>query len=80
MINPFTSGESVTLGTATSETYRASGNLDIEGLDMDIASPFVVVPVIVATFFACILWATRGNPDSHQPTEPSVGHMPDRHA
>jgi len=46
---------------------------------MDIASPLVVVPVIVAVFFACILWATRGNPDSHQPTESSVGHMPDHH-
>ena len=25
---------------------------------MDITSPFVVVPVIVAVFVACILWAT----------------------
>jgi hypothetical protein len=42
---------------------------------MDIASPFVVVPVIVIVFFGCILWATRSNPDSHQPTESSAGHM-----
>jgi|GEM_PF-1994666 hypothetical protein len=47
---------------------------------MDIASPLVVVPVIVAVFFACILWATSGNPDSHQPTESSAGNMPDHHA
>jgi hypothetical protein len=32
---------------------------------MDITSPFVVVPVIVATFFVCILWATHGNVQSH---------------
>ena len=44
---------------------------------MDIASPLVVVPVIVVVFFMCILWATRGNPDSHQPTESSAGHMPE---
>jgi hypothetical protein len=25
---------------------------------MDIASPFVVVPVLAITFLACILWAT----------------------
>jgi hypothetical protein len=25
---------------------------------MDITSPFFVVPVMVALFFACILWAT----------------------
>jgi len=42
---------------------------------MDITSPFVVVPVIVAVFFACILWATRGSADSHQPTESSAGQM-----
>ena len=42
---------------------------------MDIASPFVVVPVIVVTFFACILFAPRANPDSHQPTEDSAGHV-----
>jgi hypothetical protein len=36
---------------------------------MDITSPFVVVPVIVFTFLACILWATGGNADSHQPDE-----------
>ena len=46
---------------------------------MDISSPFVVVLVIVATFFVCILWATRANPDSHQPTESSAGHMRDHH-
>jgi hypothetical protein len=43
---------------------------------MDINSPFVVVPVIAAVFFACILWATRGEIESHQPTESSAGHMP----
>ena len=42
---------------------------------VDLHSPFVVVPVIVGVFFACILWATRSNPDSHQPTESSAGHM-----
>ena len=42
---------------------------------MDITSPLVVVPVIVVVFFCCILWATRNNPDSHQPTESSAGHM-----
>lgn len=41
---------------------------------MDIASPFVVVPVIVGVFFVCILWATRGSLSSHQPTESSAGH------
>ncbi|MBS1801879.1 MAG: hypothetical protein JST28_00855 [Acidobacteria bacterium] len=46
---------------------------------MDIASPFFVVPVIVVTFFCCILWATGGNADSHQPTESSAGHMPSHH-
>jgi len=54
-----------------------SGNLRLRDLNMDIASPFVVVPVIVATFFVCILWATRGDTDSHQPTESSAGHMRD---
>jgi hypothetical protein len=42
---------------------------------MDITSPLVVVPVLVIVFFSCILWATRSNPDSHQPTESSAGHM-----
>ena len=42
---------------------------------MDIASPFVVVPVIVAVFFACILWATRAEPVSEQPTDSHTGHM-----
>lgn len=36
---------------------------------MDITSPFVVVPVIVVVFFACILWATGGKADSEQPEE-----------
>lgn len=49
--------------------------LKARDLNMDIASPFVVVPVIVVTFFCCILFATRGNPDSHQPTEDSAGHV-----
>ena len=30
---------------------------------MHITSPFVVVPVIVAVFFACILWSTGGTAD-----------------
>jgi hypothetical protein len=30
---------------------------------MDITSPFVVVPVIVFVFLACILWATGGTAD-----------------
>lgn len=41
---------------------------------MDIASPFVVVPVIVVVFFCCILWATGGRTTGHQPTESSSGH------
>jgi hypothetical protein len=40
---------------------------------MDITSPFFVVPVIVAVFAACILWATGGGADSENPTESSVG-------
>jgi len=46
---------------------------------MDISSPFVVVPVIVATFFVCILWATRGSAESHQPHESESGHPPTVH-
>ena len=42
---------------------------------MDIASPFVVVPVIVAVFFACILWATRSEPVSEQPKDSHTGHL-----
>jgi hypothetical protein len=46
---------------------------------MDFSSPFVVVPVIVAAFFTCILWATRGSAESHQPHEteshPAKGHQ-----
>lgn len=30
---------------------------------MDITSPFVVVPVIVGVFLACILWATGSRED-----------------
>ena len=41
---------------------------------MGITSPLVVVPVIVLTFFCCILWATHGHFDSEQPTESSAGH------
>jgi hypothetical protein len=41
---------------------------------MDITSPFFVVPVLVVVFAACILWATGGHADSHQPTESSVGN------
>ena len=42
---------------------------------MDIASPFVVVPVFVAVFFACILWATRSEPTSEQPHDSHTGHL-----
>jgi hypothetical protein len=45
--------------------------------NMDIASPFVVVPVVVVVFFACILWATGGRTNSEQPSESSAGHMPE---
>jgi hypothetical protein len=55
---------------------KCFANLGLRVDHMDIASPFFVVPVIVAVFFTCILWATSGNPDSHQPTESSAGHMP----
>ncbi len=44
---------------------------------MDITSPFFVVPVIIAIFAACILWATRGEGDSHQPHEAEVGSHKD---
>lgn len=37
---------------------------------MDITSPFVVVPVIVAVFVTCILWATHGGEaEGHHPSE-----------
>jgi hypothetical protein len=42
---------------------------------MDISSPLVVVPVLVAVFFGCILWATRGDPVSEQPKDSHTGHM-----
>ena len=32
---------------------------------MNIASPFFVVPVIVAVFVAAILWATGSKEDGH---------------
>jgi hypothetical protein len=32
---------------------------------MDITSPFIVVPVIVAVFFACIFFATSSKEDGH---------------
>ena len=41
---------------------------------MEISSPFIVVPVIVATFFVCILWATRDSAESEQPHEAESGH------
>ncbi len=44
---------------------------------MDITSPFVVVPVIAAVFFACILWATNTGPTAHHPTD-SGGHAAHR--
>jgi hypothetical protein len=44
---------------------------------MDITSPFVVVPVFVVVFFACILWATRGGATSEQPKQPWAGHLQD---
>jgi hypothetical protein len=34
---------------------------------MSISSPFVVVSVIVAVFFVCILFATSTKEDGHQP-------------
>jgi hypothetical protein len=40
---------------------------------MDITSPFFVVPVLIAVFATCILWATSGSADNHQPTESNVG-------
>jgi len=40
---------------------------------MDITSPFFVVPALVVVFATCILWATSGKADSHQPTESNVG-------
>jgi hypothetical protein len=46
---------------------------------MDIGSPFVVVSVIFGTFLACILWATRGSAESHQPHEGEAGHPPTVH-
>lgn len=45
-----------------------------------ISSPFIVVPVIVLTFVACILWATRGSAESEQPHESESGHPPTAHA
>jgi len=33
---------------------------------MSITSPFVVVPVIIAVFFACILFATSSKEDGYQ--------------
>lgn len=33
---------------------------------MDITSPFVVVPVIIAVFFTCILFATGSREDGHK--------------
>ena len=33
---------------------------------MDIASPFVVVPVIIAVFFACIFFATSSKEDKSE--------------
>jgi hypothetical protein len=32
---------------------------------MHITSPFVVVPIIIAVFSACILWATSTKEDGH---------------
>ncbi len=43
---------------------------------MHITSPFVVVPVIIAVFTACILWATGAKADSEQPSEDIGGHKP----
>jgi hypothetical protein len=45
-------------------------NLVTRGFSVDITSPLVVVPVIVVVFFACIIWATRTNVQSHHSTEP----------
>lgn len=42
---------------------------------MDITSPLVVVPVFVAVFFACILWATHRGPVSEQPKDSHTGRL-----
>jgi len=39
---------------------------------MDITSPLVVVPIIVAVFLTCILWATC--------TDPAIKHSEDGHS
>lgn len=41
---------------------------------MDIASPFVVVPVIVAVFFASILFATSSKEDGYDHHEGHSAH------
>ena len=41
---------------------------------MNIASPFVVVPVIVIVFFIGILWSTGGKADGSTSDEHHAGH------
>lgn len=44
---------------------------------MNISSPFVVVPLIIAVFFVCIFWGTSSKED-----EPDTGdamHFDNRH-
>jgi hypothetical protein len=43
---------------------------------MDITSPFVVVPVIVIVFFACIFWATSSKDDE---PDGDAMHFDNRH-
>jgi len=42
-----------------------------------ISSPFVVVPVIVAVFFACIFWGTSSKEDN--PEVDDAMHFDNRH-
>jgi hypothetical protein len=39
---------------------------------MSISSPFVVVPIIVAVFLACILFGTSSKEDGHESEESTL--------
>jgi hypothetical protein len=41
---------------------------------MHITSPFVVVPVIVAVFVACILWGTSSKEDGYSGEDSHSAH------
>ena len=41
---------------------------------MHISSPFLVVPVIVVVFFACILWSTGGKADGSTADDSHPAH------